>query len=287
MLFLCKWVERVWFASTINYKPNIQTLTSFDRWITGLKYSNAFTTEQLNWILTQMAFLCWHIWKARCGALYEHKGEALPDPGLVASSASAAALEFLHVNKKGNQNHDETYMTARIRDQKWVPPQSDFIKLNVNGSWIKSSGEGGVGVVARNASGQLVGGVEKQTRPSKLNFRQFQKRFLWHLGKGGTKWKLNQTRETLNAIKGKKNSSWEVYPILRQIRQKEALLSQIRWCWVHREVNQAADCLASLARRRLCAEAWVNRPPSSLVFILSKDGLPCLPNVEIDMPMTE
>ena len=39
----------------------------------------------------------------------------------------------------------------------------------------------------------------------------------------------------------------------------------------------AADWAANTAKQGMCLSGWVNLPPSSLVFILNKDGLPLLP----------
>ncbi|KAK9924550.1 hypothetical protein M0R45_032915 [Rubus argutus] len=207
----------------------------------------------------------------------------MPDPRTVASTAFAAAIEFLKANQK-NQNQRDKHDTIaiRARDQKWVPPQADFVKLNTDGSWLKSSSEGGLGVIARNASGHLVGGVANQVQANsviQVELLAISEALSLASKKRRDKIEIeSDTRDALDAITGKKNSDWEAYPILCQIRRKKAFFSQIRWSWASREVNQAADCLASFARRRLCAEAWVDRPPTSLVFILSKDGLPCPPS---------
>ncbi|CAL8170127.1 unnamed protein product [Prunus armeniaca] len=73
-------------------------------------------------------------------------------------------------------------------------------------------------------------------------------------------------------------SNWTLYPILYDIRMLKASFSSLRWAWTTRDANHAADWVASQARRGLCAEAWVIRPPTALVYILSRDGLPCPPN---------
>ncbi|CAL2272791.1 unnamed protein product [Prunus armeniaca] len=73
-------------------------------------------------------------------------------------------------------------------------------------------------------------------------------------------------------------SNWTLYPILYDIRMLKASFSSLRWAWTTRDANHAADWVASQARRGLCAEAWVIRPPTALVYVLSRDGLPCPPN---------
>ncbi|KAM1110754.1 hypothetical protein PS2_010026 [Malus domestica] len=50
-----------------------------------------------------------------------------------------------------------------------------------------------------------------------------------------------------------------------------------RWSWVPRLANQSADRLASMTNLEMCGKTWVRRPPSSLVHIFNKDGLPFPP----------
>ncbi|XVE73250.1 hypothetical protein DITRI_Ditri11bG0102000 [Diplodiscus trichospermus] len=61
---------------------------------------------------------------------------------------------------------------------------------------------------------------------------------------------------------------------LRDIREK---LKQIPFCqfqWIKRKANQAADWIATQTISRKCRQDWVLHPPSSVVHILNKDGLP-------------
>ncbi|CAL8160949.1 unnamed protein product [Prunus armeniaca] len=51
------------------------------------------------------------------------------------------------------------------------------------------------------------------------------------------------------------------------------------WKWIPRKANRAADAAALEAKRKMCDEVWISRPPSSLVFVLHNDGLPCPPQV--------
>lgn len=55
-----------------------------------------------------------------------------------------------------------------------------------------------------------------------------------------------------------------------------------KWLWFLRGVKQAASCLAPIARRKLCAGAWIDRPPTSLVHILPRDGLSCPKQCDFD-----
>ncbi|RXH92234.1 hypothetical protein DVH24_033130 [Malus domestica] len=50
-----------------------------------------------------------------------------------------------------------------------------------------------------------------------------------------------------------------------------------RWSWVPRTANGAADFLALRGFQEMGSRVWIDRPPSSLVLVLNKDGLPCPP----------
>ncbi|KAM1275713.1 hypothetical protein ACFX13_026101 [Malus domestica] len=55
------------------------------------------------------------------------------------------------------------------------------------------------------------------------------------------------------------------------------IFQSCRWSWVPRSANLAVDRLASRSNTEMCGSTWISRPPSSLVHILNKNGLPCPP----------
>ncbi|KAM1026355.1 hypothetical protein ACFX2C_039377 [Malus domestica] len=72
-------------------------------------------------------------------------------------------------------------------------------------------------------------------------------------------------------------NQWEAFPTLAKFLRLGNSFQGCRWSWVPRSANLAADRLASRSNTEMCNVTWVNRPPSSLVFVLNKDGLPCPP----------
>ncbi|OMO68594.1 hypothetical protein COLO4_29558 [Corchorus olitorius] len=73
------------------------------------------------------------------------------------------------------------------------------------------------------------------------------------------------------------SKNWRIEPIVRDIR---ALLDQIleqKLVWIRRSGNAAAHWAASEAVKGMCHSGWLRLPPSSLVFILDKDGVPAPP----------
>ncbi|KAM2405489.1 hypothetical protein ACFXTH_032702 [Malus domestica] len=84
--------------------------------------------------------------------------------------------------------------------------------------------------------------------------------------------------EVVSSLKGDiAQGSWEVFPILESILWLGSSFQGCHWSWVPRLANQSADHLTSRSNLKMCGITWVRRPPSSLVHILNKDGLPCPP----------
>lgn len=71
------------------------------------------------------------------------------------------------------------------------------------------------------------------------------------------------------------DGSWRAYPILVQVQKFQDSFQDYRWSWTPRSANKATDMLASQKSKKMCGVLWVDRPPSSLVFVLHFDGLPC------------
>ena len=69
--------------------------------------------------------------------------------------------------------------------------------------------------------------------------------------------------------------SWKLYPILSHIRQLGCRFINCVWSWVPRTGNEAANFVARFRGAEKSDSTWVDRPPSSLVRILNKDGLHC------------
>ncbi|BFG37398.1 hypothetical protein CerSpe_236720 [Prunus speciosa] len=84
--------------------------------------------------------------------------------------------------------------------------------------------------------------------------------------------------EAVKSINGDiSRGKWEIYPILSNTRDFLLAFRSYSWTWIRRTANEAADHLAKLAKSRMCNEVWAYKPPSSLTFILNKDGLLCPP----------
>ena len=82
--------------------------------------------------------------------------------------------------------------------------------------------------------------------------------------------------EVISCLSSSGVDNWEVSPSLERIRVLGDSFQSCRWSWVPRSANKAAHSLALHNSSEMSDSIWVDRPPSSLVFVLNNDGLPCL-----------
>ncbi|KAI5351195.1 hypothetical protein L3X38_004086 [Prunus dulcis] len=270
MLVLCPWTAYVRFGSAIGYRMDLQNFTSLDRWL---------------------------------GSLLRGK--------TTRSRACLAVLEFWNVTKKPVLG--SVGMPIQISSphpSHWLPPISSYVKINIDGSWKSGSAMVGVGVIIRKIAGSCIGGLAAQVRAQsplmaevlalkygllrakELNLVNIVVEYDSQVAinsvmrdVSSSNWELYpiivveyDSQVAINSVlRDVSSSNWELYPILKDIRFLKASFTNLNWAWVPREANRSADAIASLARKGMCLESWLVRPPSSLVHILSRDGLPCPP----------
>ncbi|KAL6283627.1 hypothetical protein ACE6H2_014556 [Prunus campanulata] len=74
------------------------------------------------------------------------------------------------------------------------------------------------------------------------------------------------------------NNSWAILPLIDEIHDVVSSFEEVTWSWVPRSANRAAHVAASIGNRAMELQSWVDRPPLSLVGVLTSDGLPCPPH---------
>lgn len=85
----------------------------------------------------------------------------------------------------------------------------------------------------------------------------------------------SDSKETILSLSRSLNAGrWEAVPTLTFVKRMEASFQDCRWSWSPRTANMASHSLVSRDNTEMCNVTWVNRPPSSLVHVLNKDGLP-------------
>ncbi|KAI5342262.1 hypothetical protein L3X38_010137 [Prunus dulcis] len=161
------------------------------------------------------------------------------------------------------------------------PPFSVY-KINIDASWVSTTLQAGLGVVVRNSASNFIGGccvtrlassaIEAEAHAALKGVK-----LAAEMGLPNVVFE-SDSKELVQSIKGNiLKGRWMIYPILSTIRRQCSSFISCSWHWVPRGANRAADAAAQRARRRMCDKVWASRPPSSLVFVLQADGLPCPP----------
>lgn len=203
------------------------------------------------------------------------------NPFLVLSGLSSAIGSYWEA--MGWSGMGATRPSARnVLISHWIPPPSPFYKINVDASWSRSSLSGFAGVVIRDAFGQFKAVARYAFSSSSVAVAEANALLRGcELGSSlGCHSVIveSDSRESIDWLSGVGDKgSWEAYPVLSRVKLVSAAFQFCRWSWVSRSANGAADYLASRDFPEVGSRVWIDRPPSSLVFVLNKDGLPCPP----------
>lgn len=145
----------------------------------------------------------------------------------------------------------------------------------------------GLCAIARNASSELLDGLNQFGHASSaLEAEAHAALLALSLAKKFPHSHLlfeSDCQSLINCINNQASSiPWKISPIVKTIRLSSSMWENSSWRWIPRKANEAANLVASLTVRKTCPEVWAFRPPSSLVHVLSRDGLPCLPLADGD-----
>ncbi|KAM1063506.1 hypothetical protein ACFX2A_028254 [Malus domestica] len=166
------------------------------------------------------------------------------------------------------------------QEVRWSPPPSPFFKVNVDASWSFSSSSGFVGVMIRAERGIFVAAKrEPNSAPSVATAEALALvqgyELAAELGLGCIIVESDFKDSIFALSSSLETGRWEAFPTLTVAKRFGKSFQDCRWTWVPRSANRAADLLASRLCTEMCNLCWAIRPPSSLVHVLDKDGLPC------------
>ncbi|KAM1682686.1 hypothetical protein EV1_033614 [Malus domestica] len=278
-LFLqCPWVKVIWFGGALNYRIDGEGISSWSDWLLEVCARLPGGSAERNWVSAYVAFTVWFIWRTRCEFVFN---QVPINPLLVLFGISSAIGSYW--DARGWSGLGASRPSARCGlISHWSPPPSPFLKINVDASWSCSSLSGFVGVVVRDAFGQFKAAARYAiSSPSVAVAEALALLRGCELGSSlGFQSVImeSDSRESIDWLSGVgDNGSWEAFPVLTRVKVVSAAFQSCCWSWVSRTANGAADCIASRVFPEMGSWVWIDRPPSSLVFVLNKDGLPCPP----------
>ncbi|CAN6675688.1 unnamed protein product [Malus baccata var. baccata] len=253
----CPWVAAVWFGGALNYRVNAAGIVSWVWWLQDVFSINWGSSADRQWFRAYVPV----------------------NPSKVIFTLSSAFGNFLLAVASVGSARPVSDSREEVAGS-WYPPSSPFVKINVDASWSSSSRSGFAGVVVRQEGGSFrAAGRYPVMAPSSLVAESFAILRGCELGASLGFNSVIIESDSLQAISclngSVDNGSWEAFPILARALRLGSAFQHCRWSWVPRSANLAADVLASADFMEMCDFVWVDRPPSSLVHVLSNDGLPC------------
>ncbi|KAB2601289.1 hypothetical protein D8674_002294 [Pyrus ussuriensis x Pyrus communis] len=260
----------------LGYKMDRLSLPSWSDWIQGVFSPNLCNSEDIMWRQSYIVFTCWCIWKARCDFVF--KGVPI-NPLKVLAAVSAMVSSFGGAKAKaGDRGGGDGRRNFQV--MRWCAPAYPYVKINVDASWSKASKMGFVGLIVRDMESKFVAAARHPiTAPSAAAAEAYALLQGCMLGAElGVRYVILES-DSLDAIKCLSSSlsmgSWEAYPVLARVKQLGGDFIDCRWSWVPRSANGVAHKIASIGFSEMSDVVWVVRPPSSLVYVLNNDGLPC------------
>lgn len=235
LFLLCPWVAAIWFGGALTYRVNRNANTSWGGWLVALFQAHAHSNEDLQRVMSYIAFSCWHIWKARCRILFQRKPI---NPFQVLSNISTSGAGFLTAMPCSSVHN--VHMHSQSDGQvSWLPPPFPFYKNNVNASWDAGMGGGYVGVVIRDSFGNFLAATRKSLRESCVAaVEAVAVQYGYELGHelGQTHVVLeSDSQQSISCLRGSlSNGIWEAFPILARCLKFGEAFQDCCWPWIPR-----------------------------------------------------
>lgn len=87
--------------------------------------------------------------------------EKQPNPMTVISSVRKMMEELYNLHQSSHLQQSSSASNERSSRLTWERPSRDTINVNCDAAWCRSTTRGGIGVIARNYNGEVVGGYHR------------------------------------------------------------------------------------------------------------------------------
>lgn len=165
-LFLhCSWTKKVWTHAHLPCPIQHDQHHRFEAWLLHI-----FDKEKNLQFYAQIAYVLWHIWKARNDFIFRRRP---PNPDHIVVSALAHARSYHRCHQTGGfdgasstsgfQSAGKPIPRRLPLDLSWCPPPPGKLKINIDASFPTITDGAAVSCLCRDSSGKLIDGSAHRT----------------------------------------------------------------------------------------------------------------------------
>ncbi|GLU20287.1 hypothetical protein SLE2022_364950 [Rubroshorea leprosula] len=160
----------------------------------------------------------------------------------------------------------------------WSRPPQDFIKINVDATYVPDSGSAALAMIARNSNGQICFGNSwlcVALSPLMAEALAMLRAIKSAINRGLHAVIFESDNQALISYiqQHEKLLPWEVKPVIMNISQACSCHPDFLFNYVPRKGNRVADWVAKSSLKGKCPWYWAHRPPNLLSFLLLVDSM--------------
>ncbi|XP_026379656.1 uncharacterized protein LOC113274493 [Papaver somniferum] len=153
MLLECPYARSVWLSLNTNVGNIMFQHGSLKNWViswfsagNNLIFGSGITRKEINELLMVAV---WTIWKDRCSKVFQN-----------INPNNMLSLENIH-GLTALVNNNITVSNNSLQVLRWKPPDSGYIKINLDASFLQENIQCGIGLIIRNFAGKSIGAQGK------------------------------------------------------------------------------------------------------------------------------
>ncbi|KAH9696063.1 putative reverse transcriptase/RNA-dependent DNA polymerase [Citrus sinensis] len=253
-LFECKAARKTWNLAPSTFE--LQNVPGQDIF----SYAQNLCSNSRRNKAELMIMYCWAIWFARNKLIFERKKI---EPMVSAAKAESVLEAYQRVRKTGTLHIRNTREESQ---QRWSPPPTNVLKLNVDATTNSKDQKVGLGAVLRDSNGRVVAaGIKQASFRKDVSFAEAEA-IQWGLqiAKEAAAASLivetdcKDMAELLNNTKGSRS---EIFWIISEIQTQKREFQRIHFNFVPRFCNAHAHFLAKHALRKDTTAVWLDILP--------------------------
>ncbi|XP_024033533.1 uncharacterized protein LOC112095662 [Citrus clementina] len=256
----CKLVRKIWRCTDL--EAAVQSIRRDDMLSTMHSLMRKGAKSEIDYV----ASIWWATWHARNKLLFEGKK---PDPRETVAKAKAIVVAYQAMQFK---EQDSPSSIKEKEAQRWNPPPSSKLKINVDAAVHAESQMAGLGAVIRNSQGQVVVAAVKS-----INFQGDvsiveAKAVQWGLEVASKASFTNVIVETdcsmvANLANNKVSNKTEIWWTIAEIQSSRQDFQSIDFQHVPRQCNTSAYSLAKRALKSSGSVIWWDEFPADVLCL--------------------